>query len=35
VLDHLSTLWHYAIVLEEAEASTDRVLKQHEIPARL
>jgi len=35
VLDHLSTLWHYAIVLEECEASTDRVLKTHEIAARL
>jgi len=34
VLEHLSTLWHYGIVLEEAEAATDKVLKTHEVPAR-
>ena len=33
VLDHLSTLWHYGVVLEEAEASTDKVLKTHEVAA--
>jgi spore cortex formation protein SpoVR/YcgB (stage V sporulation) len=35
VLEHLSTLWHYGIVMEEAEASTDKVLKTHEVAARL
>jgi len=35
VLEHLSTLWHYGIVLEEADAGTDKVLKTHEVAARL
>ncbi|HUK07234.1 MAG TPA: SpoVR family protein [Stellaceae bacterium] len=35
VLEHLSTLWHYGIVMEEADASTDRVLKTHEVPAHM
>ena len=33
VLEHLSTLWHYGIVLEEADAATDKVLKTHEVSA--
>ena len=34
VLDHLSTLWHYGVALEEADAATDKVLKTHEVAAR-
>jgi len=35
VLDHLGELWRYGIRLEEVDAATDRVIKTHEIPARL
>src|SRR5712692_1414012 len=35
VLDHLGELWRYGIRLEEIDASSDRVLKTHEVPARL
>jgi stage V sporulation protein R len=31
VLDHLSTLWGYGIRLEERDATTDRVIKTHEV----
>ena len=34
VLEHLSTLWRYGIRLEEADATTDKVLKTHEVAAR-
>ncbi len=34
VLEHLSTLWRYGVMLEEADAATDKVLKTHEVPAR-
>jgi len=34
VLEQLSTLWHYGIRLEEIDATTDRVLKTHEVPAK-
>jgi stage V sporulation protein R len=34
VLDHLSTLWHYGLALEETDAATDKVLKTHEVAAR-
>ncbi|MGE5200864.1 MAG: SpoVR family protein [Acidobacteriota bacterium] len=33
VLEHLSTLWHYGVMLEEADAATDKVLKTHEVAA--
>jgi stage V sporulation protein R len=35
VLEHLGELWRYGIRLEEIDATTDRVLKTHEVPARL
>ena len=35
VLEHLAELWHYGIRLEEVDATTERVLKTHEVPARL
>ena len=35
VLDHLGELWRYGIRLEEIDAASDRVLKTHEVPARL
>ncbi len=35
VLEHLSTLWHYGIRLEEADAATDKILKTHEVAARV
>jgi len=34
VLEQLSTLWRYAIRLEERDATTDRVLKTHEVAAK-
>jgi len=34
VLEQLSTLWHYGLVLEETDAATDKVLKTHEVAAR-
>jgi len=35
VLEHLAELWRYGIRLEETDATTDRVIKTHEVPARL
>ena len=35
VLDELGELWRYGLRLEEVDAATDRVLKTHEVPARL
>ncbi len=35
VLEHLGELWRYGIRLEEVDATTERVLKTHEVPARL
>ncbi len=35
VLQHLAELWHYGIRLEEVDAATERVLKTHEVAARL
>ncbi len=34
VMEHLSELWRYGIRLEEIDATTERVLKTHEVPAR-
>jgi len=33
VLEHLSTLWRYSVLLEEVDAATDKVLKTHEAAA--
>ncbi len=33
VLRHVSTLWRYGVRLEEIDATTDKVLKTHEVPA--
>ncbi len=35
VLEHLGELWRYGIRLEELDATTERVIKTHEVPARL
>jgi stage V sporulation protein R len=35
VLEHLGELWRYGIRLEEIDAASDRVLKTHEVSARL
>jgi stage V sporulation protein R len=34
VLEHLSTLWGYGIRLEERDATSDKVLKTHEVAAK-
>jgi stage V sporulation protein R len=34
VLEELSGLWHYGIRLEEIDATSDKVLKTHEVTAR-
>lgn len=33
VLEHLSQLWRYGIRLEEADATTDKILKTHDVAA--
>ena len=35
VLEQLGELWRYGIRLEEVDAATDRIVKSHELPARL
>jgi hypothetical protein len=34
VLEQLSGLWHYGIRLEETDATSDKILKTHEVTAR-
>ena len=35
VLEQLAELWRYGIRLEEIDATSERVIKTHELPARL